>query len=122
MAQVQPIEVDISVRRSAARLGYRYAIVCALCAIASCTLTVWTFAGPAYGVAAGLASISFICLIVVIGCAESSRRFDDADEHDADVDADEEDRILCDKPPAGWSCSRPAGHKGPCAALPVLAE
>ncbi len=26
----------------------------------------------------------------------------------------------CKVPPAGWWCSRPAGHKGPCAAWPVL--
>lgn len=25
----------------------------------------------------------------------------------------------CDRPPAGWSCSREPGHEGPCAALPV---
>ncbi len=25
----------------------------------------------------------------------------------------------CDRPPAGWSCSRARGHDGPCAAWPV---
>lgn len=24
--------------------------------------------------------------------------------------------LLCDKPPAGWYCTRGAGHTGPCAA------
>jgi hypothetical protein len=26
---------------------------------------------------------------------------------------------VCDRPPEGWSCSRPKGHDGPCAAWPV---
>lgn len=26
--------------------------------------------------------------------------------------------IECDRPPPGWSCSRPEGHDGPCAAFP----
>jgi hypothetical protein len=25
----------------------------------------------------------------------------------------------CTRPPAGWTCSRPEGHDGPCAALPA---
>lgn len=27
--------------------------------------------------------------------------------------------LRCDRPPTGWSCSRLAGHNGPCAASPV---
>lgn len=27
----------------------------------------------------------------------------------------------CQKPPAGWTCTRPAGHDGPCAAVPTSA-
>lgn len=26
----------------------------------------------------------------------------------------------CDRPPAGWTCTRPAGHSGPCAAYPAV--
>ena len=26
--------------------------------------------------------------------------------------------LKCTKPPVGWSCSRPGGHEGPCAASP----
>jgi hypothetical protein len=29
---------------------------------------------------------------------------------------------ICTVPPAGWKCSRPAGHDGPCAASPVSAN
>ena len=25
----------------------------------------------------------------------------------------------CDRPPAGWRCTRQPGHKGPCAAIPT---
>jgi len=28
----------------------------------------------------------------------------------------------CEVPPVGWSCSRVAGHDGPCAARPALVE
>lgn len=27
--------------------------------------------------------------------------------------------MTCRRPPAGWTCSRPAGHAPPCAAWPV---
>lgn len=27
--------------------------------------------------------------------------------------------VVCQKPPAGWRCTREAGHEGPCAALPI---
>jgi len=37
--------------------------------------------------------------------------------------ADAKERLeaegVCMKPPAGWRCTRPAGHDGPCAALPA---
>lgn len=26
---------------------------------------------------------------------------------------------ICTKPPEGWSCTRKAGHDGPCAAIPT---
>jgi hypothetical protein len=26
----------------------------------------------------------------------------------------------CTKPPDGWRCTRPKGHDGPCAAVPIL--
>lgn len=26
---------------------------------------------------------------------------------------------ICTKPPSGWTCSRPEGHSGPCAASPL---
>lgn len=28
----------------------------------------------------------------------------------------------CDRPPAGWQCTRDRGHDGPCAASPVSAD
>lgn len=28
----------------------------------------------------------------------------------------------CDRPPVGWTCSRPPGHDGPCAATPAMDE
>jgi hypothetical protein len=33
-----------------------------------------------------------------------------------------EDKIACAVPPAGWHCSRKAGHSGPCAARPAAPE
>lgn len=27
--------------------------------------------------------------------------------------------MKCNLPPEGWHCSRPRGHEGPCAALPI---
>jgi hypothetical protein len=33
-----------------------------------------------------------------------------------------EDKIACAVPPAGWHCSRKAGHSGPCAAHPAAPE
>lgn len=29
---------------------------------------------------------------------------------------------VCKVPPSGWSCSRPSGHEGPCAARPDVVE
>lgn len=28
----------------------------------------------------------------------------------------------CTVPPAGWECTRAAGHDGPCAAIPLLTQ
>ena len=33
--------------------------------------------------------------------------------------ADKSAQAACDKPPAGWTCSRAPGHDGPCAAAPA---
>jgi hypothetical protein len=27
--------------------------------------------------------------------------------------------LPCDRPPTGWTCSRPRNHSGPCAASPI---
>lgn len=40
---------------------------------------------------------------------------------DPDGDPPGELARQCDKPPAGWRCSREPGHEGPCAAWPVNA-
>lgn len=37
----------------------------------------------------------------------------------AELDAMYPERTICKKPPTGWSCSRKAGHEGPCAASEV---
>jgi hypothetical protein len=44
-------------------------------------------------------------------------------QHDVDhAEANQpHDVPLCTRPPAGWTCSRNAGHSGPCAAIPIEA-